>query len=1676
MMAYRATLRVWCVFCLVLLVLAQLPAAAATYYVSPTGSDLNDGSAPDDAHAWASIDKGDKAKVLNPGDTVLIEPGTYTLTTGGDGPTISNRSGTIGQPITYKADGGDVIVDASALPGQAMRIFASYIVLDGISTKGGTCCLYIAGSTGSEVKNCWFNSRTGGGNGPGVWADGSTNGLKFHNNVIGPDLPQYSHGIACDATGANNKFFNNVIIGSTDWAFVTRTTVAGVEFRNNIIHTASNGIYGGNASLAHSHNIVWNLTGQLYYNTSTGIGEVTADPMFDNTGGFASLSDFALQPGSPAIDSGVFVGLPYNDTAPDIGAFETAGTPGPIGTINGTVTNAASGDPMSGATVQLKQSGNIVFQTTTAADGTYSFQWQAGSFTVAASYPGYRPASTSVTLTDSETVQADFGLLAATPTTFYVSMSGNDDNDGLTLATAWATMDKGDRDNVLIPGDTVRIQAGTYADRQVTLSNKSGAAGNPITYVADGEVVIDRFDNNGATFSMVANGLSNLVFDAITFTGGTGGIQFNDCDNLEIKNCVVHDLQFPAVSGGVNPGIWLIRTSHAYLHNNLLYGTLGHVIVQDFGGPGNKYYNNTIYTTMASWAFLCGWAKDHGGDPNFSTGAEWKNNICVTSGGYGIAQYTQVNHSNNLFWPATGNNIWSYAGSAAMGPGDFAADPKVLDTWLPDFHLQSGSPAIDAGAVVGLPFNGGWPDIGAFETSGTPNPGTMGTVTGTVTDAVAGTPIAGATVAAGPNSNVSTTTDANGNYTLQVLTGSQSVSASKILYYKLTKTTTVGAEPQTVDFALQPVPPKTYYVSTTGSDSNDGSAPDDAHAWRTIDKGDRDQILNPGDTVIVLPGTYNVQDGNGDAPPFAKRSGLPGRPITYRSQYKWGAIVDRGTDGGTTLSVRGPAHIVIDGFQLVHGRIPIATVNSDDVEITNCWIHDKNYSEGGWGIWLIGASNHKVHNNVIGPNMAFPCHGIDDYSPTGPNTFYNNTIVGTTDWAFVARTQALGQEFRNNIVYGVTNGVYTENANLARSHNIYFDVTGTMFASGGLALGESVADPLFTDPDNSDYTLGAGSPAIDAGALVGLPFNGTWPDIGALETAGTPGALGGTISGRVTNAATGVGLIGATVSAGPNNNAFGITDDSGNYSFQLPTGTYTAMASATGFTSASQSVDVGAEPQTLNFALDPTPAHTYYVSPTGSDGNDGLTPATAWATIDKGDRDNVVVPGDVVNILPGTYTLTTGGDGPTFANRSGTANRPITYQAYGGSVQVDATPLPGGASRIYASYIVLDGLHFKGGIYGLYVGGSVGSEVKNCSWTDKEVFGWPFVVVDGASKGLKFHNNWIAPRAVNYCHGIIDQSSGGNHKFYNNTLVGVSDWAFISTVSTSGVEFRNNIIYNAGSGSIYGANFAHSNNILSSTGANYGNGATAGSGEFVADPLFANAGADDYHLQAGSPAIDAGIDVGLPFAGAAPDLGAFEYAPAFESANVGDLLAKADGTAVKLTTSVVTVPSGVFSDDVIYVEDESRAAGIRVHAPSANALLGDRVSVEGTMATTAAGERMIEATQVTFISAGDALTPLGTAGKAISGDGLDNSGLLVKIWGNVTFKADDNSYFCVDDGSGKSDGLGHAGIPVIVSDLTSGLGTIPSSGYALVTGVAGAKDLGGGVVPVVRVRGSDDID
>ena len=129
-----------------------------------------------------------------------------------------------------------------------------------------------------------------------------------------------------------------------------------------------------------------------------------------------------------------------------------------------------------------------------------------------------------------------------------------------------------------------------------------------------------------------------------------------------------------------------------------------------------------------------------------------------------------------------------------------------------------------------------------------------------------------------------------------------------------------------------------------------------------------------------------------------------------------------------------------------------------------------------------------------------------------------------------------------------------------------------------------------------------------------------------------------------------------------------------------------------------------------------------------------------------------------------------------------------------------------------------------------------------------------------------------------YAHGRELAINIDNFKFEHNTYYQSSGGRALSC-SSSGYSFltlRNNIFRVSTMGGTPGT---HTHNLYSST-PSY----SLGTGEKVGDARFVNAGAKDFSLQDGSPAIDAGLDLGytedfednpVP-QGTVPDMGAFD--------------------------------------------------------------------------------------------------------------------------------------------------------------------------------------------------------
>ena len=120
---------------------AACSARAATYYVSPGGSDAGSGTSP--ASAWRTVNKVNNAR-LAAGDTVLFQGGA----TFGDATLMPGASGSAGAPITFGSFGTGLATISNS-EGAVWFSGKRYLTFDGLDlTTGGANNGVFAGSPG----------------------------------------------------------------------------------------------------------------------------------------------------------------------------------------------------------------------------------------------------------------------------------------------------------------------------------------------------------------------------------------------------------------------------------------------------------------------------------------------------------------------------------------------------------------------------------------------------------------------------------------------------------------------------------------------------------------------------------------------------------------------------------------------------------------------------------------------------------------------------------------------------------------------------------------------------------------------------------------------------------------------------------------------------------------------------------------------------------------------------------------------------------------------------------------------------------------------------------------------------------------------------------------------------------------------------------------------------------------------------------------------------------------------------------------------------------------------------------------------------------------------------------------------------------------------------------------
>jgi parallel beta-helix repeat protein len=222
----------------------------------------------------------------------------------------------------------------------------------------------------------------------------------------------------------------------------------------------------------------------------------------------------------------------------------------------------------------------------------------------------------------------------------------------------------------------------------------------------------------------------------------------------------------------------------------------------------------------------------------------------------------------------------------------------------------------------------------------------------------------------------------------------------------------------------------------------------------------------------------------------------------------------------------------------------------------------------------------------------------------------------------------------------------------------------------------------------------------------------------------------------------------------------------------------------------------------LGLIAAPVHAADYWVKNGGNDAADGLSQATAWATLQH--AAGVVSAGDTVHVLDGAY--------PGFdLRRSGTAGSPITFKAEGTGAQITADngTTPDGINVEDAAYVVIDGFVVNDRTRaGIRTAVSQFVTVRNCHTGNNGRWG----IFSGFADDFTIENNEAHHSQAE--HGIYVSNSGDrpiirNNLVHDNHANGIHMNGDLSqggdgTISNALVE--RNVIYGNGAGGGSGIN------------------------------------------------------------------------------------------------------------------------------------------------------------------------------------------------------------------------------------------------------------------------------
>lgn len=299
---------------------------------------------------------------------------------------------------------------------------------------------------------------------------------------------------------------------------------------------------------------------------------------------------------------------------------------------------------------------------------------------------------------------------------YWVKNGGDDGADGLSTATAWATLVHA-ADQVA-PGDTVHVLDGSYQGFYLTTS---GTAGSPITFRAEGAGAQITADNPTTPDGINLEGASWVVIDGFVVNGRTRtGVRTVTASHVTIRNCKLgYNGHWGILTGFVDDFLAENNEAHhsqvehgIYVSNSCVRPIVRGNVVHDnhanglhFNGDASLGGDGLVQNALVEDNVIFGNGAGGGSGINMDGGVNGviRNNLLYDNHASGISLY-QIDAGA----PATGNLVVNNTivnaadGRWAVNIQDGSTGNVVRNNILYTYHSFRGAIAIDAASLPGF--------------------------------------------------------------------------------------------------------------------------------------------------------------------------------------------------------------------------------------------------------------------------------------------------------------------------------------------------------------------------------------------------------------------------------------------------------------------------------------------------------------------------------------------------------------------------------------------------------------------------------------------------------------------------------------------------------------------------------------------------------------------------------------------------------------------------------------------------------------------------------------------------------------------------------------------------------------------------------------------------------------